>query len=130
MTRPLGLLEVRVLTSMSSVKRKHSPPRRAQQSDSGSTRLEVAGELTVSNVLGFRQKAVAALADCRLLVIDLKAADYLDASAFQCLEALRRQAQGQGTAIAFESVPDAILTDATTMGMSIALTSSRIPGAE
>jgi anti-anti-sigma regulatory factor len=94
-----------------------------QYAPDGTARLEVAGELTVANIADFHQRATVQLLGCSRAVIDLTAAEYLDASAFQYLAMLRKQLALQHIGVTLESIPAAVLADATMLGMDSVLTS-------
>lgn len=80
--------------------------------------LAVQGELTLANLASFRANVLETLDRTNDLILRLDGATYLDAAAFQCIYALRREASHRGSSLTIENVPDAIRADAAMLGMT------------
>lgn len=80
--------------------------------------VAIRGELTLANLAPFRQEVLEALSANSTLVLGFDSAEYLDATAFQCICALRLEASLRGISLVIESVPESIRRDAALLGMA------------
>jgi anti-anti-sigma factor len=86
--------------------------------------LSVRGELTLANLLSFRQNVLDTLTGVNTLTLSLAGAEYLDAAAFQCLAGLRVEVSSRGATLLIKDASDAIRHDATQLGMIAVLDGS------